>query len=250
MPSAAVLSFGFSHDGAGFAEIAAPCIKNRRISRLTAIRMRSEARSPPSVHKISIYRKKEVSFSWQEKMDPGETAQEIPLNEAGIDALSQLLAGALEQAAVNRKDIIRLRLAAEEILGLWKSEAGADTVCVFRCGSRLGRMYIEIAVPGKRMDPQEAATDAAGEMLCSRPAGTGGPLSDLFLSGRDQPPVPLPTRPQRISPLLQLLLSILGAGAAGMLLLALPAGAAQIAAGWSIRCLTRCWASCRRWPAP
>ena len=37
--------------------------------------------------------------------------KEIPLNEAGIDALSQLLAGALEQAAVNRKDIIRLCLS-------------------------------------------------------------------------------------------------------------------------------------------
>ena len=157
--------------------------------------------------------------------------KEIPLNEAGIDALSQLLAGALEQAAVNRKDIIRLRLAAEEILGLWKSEAGADTVCVFRCGSRLGRMYIEVAVPGKRMDPQEAATDAAGEMLCSNLLAQAG-LSPIYSYQDGINRLSLyPTRPQRISPLLQLLLSILGAGAAGMLLLALPAGAAQIAAG-------------------
>ena len=157
--------------------------------------------------------------------------KEIPLNEAGIDALSQLLAGALEQAAVNRKDIIRLRLAAEEILGLWKSEAGADTVCVFRCGSRLGRMYIEIAVPGKRMDPQEAATDAAGEMLCSNLLAQAG-LSPIYSYQDGINRLSLyPTRPQRISPLLQLLLSILGAGTAGMLLLALPAGAAQIAAG-------------------
>ena len=157
--------------------------------------------------------------------------KEIPLNEAGIDALSQLLAGALEQAAVNRKDIIRLRLAAEEILGLWKSEARADTVCVFRCGSRLGRMYIEVAVPGKRMDPQEAATDAAGEMLCSNLLAQAG-LSPIYSYQDGINRLSLyPTRPQRISPLLQLLLSILGAGAAGMLLLALPAGAAQIAAG-------------------
>ena len=44
--------------------------------------------------------------------------KDVPLDGGGIDTLSQLLSGALEQAGVNRKDTIRLRLAAEEILGL------------------------------------------------------------------------------------------------------------------------------------
>lgn len=64
--------------------------------------------------------------------------KEVPLNEAGIDTLSQLLSGALEQAGVNRKDIIRLRLAAEEILGLWSSRGEKETVCTFRCGHPAG----------------------------------------------------------------------------------------------------------------
>ena len=42
----------------------------------------------------------------------------VLLDAAGIDRLSALLTRGLEQAAVNRKDVIRLRLAAEELLGL------------------------------------------------------------------------------------------------------------------------------------
>ena len=73
--------------------------------------------------------------------------EEVALDEAGIDVLSQLLAEGLERAGVNRKDIIRLRLAVEEILGLWKSAAENEMVCTFRCGTRLGRRYIEITAP-------------------------------------------------------------------------------------------------------
>lgn len=93
--------------------------------------------------------------------------EEVKLDGAGIDQLSALLAQALEQAAVDRKDVIRLRLAAEEILGLWQSRLGEQTVCTFRCGTRLGRMYLEITAPGGRIDPDEAAADLAGQMLCS-----------------------------------------------------------------------------------
>ena len=93
--------------------------------------------------------------------------KDVPLDGGGIDTLSQLLSGALEQAGVNRKDTIRLRLAAEEILGLWRSRAERETVCTFRCGTRLGRMYIEITAPGSRIDPDEAAADMAGQLLCA-----------------------------------------------------------------------------------
>ena len=50
---------------------------------------------------------------------------------------AQLLAGALAQAAVGREDVIRPRLAAEEILGLWNSRSETEVVRTFRCGTLL-----------------------------------------------------------------------------------------------------------------
>ena len=156
---------------------------------------------------------------------------EVPLDEAGIDTLSELLAGALERAAVNRKDIIRLRLAAEEILGLWKSEGEKETVCIFRCGTRLGRMYIEITAPGKHMEPEDAAADVAGRMLCSNLLAQAG-LSPVYSYQDGINRLALyPTSPQKISPLLQLLLAIVSAVAVGAALLALPACVGEAAAG-------------------
>ena len=157
--------------------------------------------------------------------------KEVPLDEAGIDTLSQLLADALEQAAASRKDIIRLRLAVEEILGLWKSKSGKETVCTFRCGTRLGRMYLEITAPGRRVDPDEAAADTAGQMLCANLLAQAG-LSPVYSYQDGINRLSLyPARPQKISPLFQLLLAILGAGIAGAAILALPDGVGEVAAG-------------------
>lgn len=157
--------------------------------------------------------------------------KEVPLDEAGIDTISQLLADALEQAEVNRKDIIRLRLAVEEILGLWKSRGRKETVCTFRCGTRLGRMYLEITAPGERIDPDEAAADMAGRMLCSNLLAQAG-LSPVYSyqDGINRLAI-YPSKPQKISPLLQLLLAILGAVVTGVALLALPAPVREVASG-------------------
>ena len=157
--------------------------------------------------------------------------KDVPLDGGGIDTISQLLSGALEQAGVNRKDTIRLRLAAEEILGLWRSRAERETVCTFRCGTRLGRMYIEITAPGSRIDPDEAAADMAGQLLCANLLAQAG-LSPVYSYQDGINRLALyPARPQKISPLLQLLLAILSAVAVGAALLALPDWAGEAAAG-------------------
>ena len=115
----------------------------------------------------------------KDKLTLSKQRKEVPLDSAGIDALAQLLSDALERAGVHRKDIIRLRLAVEEILGLWRSDAEQETVCTFRCGTRLGRMYIEITAPGRRIDPDEAAADMAGQMLCANLLAQAG-LSPVY----------------------------------------------------------------------
>ena len=50
----------------------------------------------------------------------------------------------------SRRDVIRLQLAMVDILMLWRDALGEKTHCIFRCGSRMGRMYVEILVLGER----------------------------------------------------------------------------------------------------
>lgn len=78
--------------------------------------------------------------------------QPVTLNAEGIDRLSALLAEALVAAGTDRKDVVLLRLAMEDILMPWCNSLGEGARSVFRCGSRLGRMYIEIQVPGKQLE--------------------------------------------------------------------------------------------------
>lgn len=175
--------------------------------------------------------RKKFWFMMKKKLTLAKRREKVPLDSAGIDTLSQLLGGALEQAGIDRKDVIRLRLAVEEILGVWKSENEGQTVCTFRCGTRLGRMYIEITSPGRRIDPNEMATDMAGRMLCSNLLAQAG-LSPVYSYQDGINRLALyPSAPQKISPLLQLLLAILSAVAAGTVFLAMPAPAGEVVAG-------------------
>lgn len=167
----------------------------------------------------------------KEKLTLPRRREKVPLDGAGIDTLSQLLSAALEQAGVNRKDIIRLRLAVEEILGLWSSGEEKKPVCTFRCGTRLGRMYIEITAPGKRIDPDEAAANMAGRMLCSNLLAQAG-LSPAYSYQDGINRLALyPSKPPKISPLLQLLMAILGAVVVGVGILALPSAVGETATG-------------------
>lgn len=167
----------------------------------------------------------------KEKLTLPRRREKVPLDGAGIDTLSRLLSAALEQAGVNRKDIIRLRLAVEEILGLWSSGEEKKPVCTFRCGTRLGRMYIEITAPGKRIDPDEAAADMAGRMLCSNLLAQAG-LSPAYSYQDGINRLALyPSKLPKISPLLQLLMAILGAVVVGVGILALPSAVGEMATG-------------------
>ena len=122
-------------------------------------------------------------------------------------------------------------MAVEEILGMWSSREEKEVACTFQCGTRLGRMYIEIAVPGKRIDPDEAAADMAGRMLCFDLLAQAG-LSPVYSyqDGVNRLSI-YPSRPQRLSPMFQLLLAILGAAVLGAALLALPPYVGEVAIG-------------------
>lgn len=150
--------------------------------------------------------------------------QTVALGAAGIDQLSQLTADALSQAGADRKDVVRLRLAVEEILALWERVLGDGTPCVFQCGTRLGRMYVYVTAEGRRVDPGEMGSEETEGLLCSGLLAQAGlSLTYTYKDGINRLEM-YPAKPRRLSSLAQLVLSIAAAVAVGLLCLALPTG--------------------------
>ena len=155
--------------------------------------------------------------------------ESVPLDGAGIDRLSQLLVEALTQAEADRKDILRLRLALEDALALWLPVMPAGSVCTFRCGARLGRMFAEVSVPGPRIDPAELDQEG-GSLYSGLTAQAGLALTWQYRDGANCLTV-CPPRRQRLSSLAQLILSFGAAAACGAALLAAPVPVRAAAAG-------------------
>lgn len=77
------------------------------------------------------------------------------LSAETIDIISQLAEGALAENGTGQKDILRIRLSMEEILGLWLEKLGAAGV-IYKAGEKFGRPYIEVWVEGVQTSPENA----------------------------------------------------------------------------------------------
>ena len=87
---------------------------------------------------------------------------------------------------------------------------GEGARSVFRRGSRLGRMYIEIQVPGERLEPLEIGEEADGLLYLTLLAQAG--LSPVYSYRDGQNRLALyPPKPQRMNPLIQLVLALAAA---------------------------------------
>ena len=68
-----------------------------------------------------------------------------------IDAVSEICVQTLTEAEADKKDIIRLRLSLEEILGVWLESLSGALVHV-ESGKTFGRPFLKISVEGPAMD--------------------------------------------------------------------------------------------------
>ncbi len=69
-----------------------------------------------------------------------------------IDAVSEICVQTLTEAGADKKDIIRIRLSLEEILGVWLESLAGALVHV-DCGQKFGRAFLKISVDGPAIDP-------------------------------------------------------------------------------------------------
>jgi len=77
------------------------------------------------------------------------------LDGKSIDQIAELLTQNLSGKKSNSKDILRLRLSVEEVLGVWSERLGKDTECEVETGKSFGRNYLILSVAGPECDPTE-----------------------------------------------------------------------------------------------
>ena len=79
--------------------------------------------------------------------------RKLALSNAGIDTAADEAEQFLSEANVDGKDILRIRLAMEEALLNYQGALGENGSFSVRYVKRLGRLRIELSVPGLRYDP-------------------------------------------------------------------------------------------------
>ena len=90
------------------------------------------------------------------------------MTDEGIDAVSAHI-GTLLEGAAKRREILRIRLAAEDVLTLWKNTPGSASVCGVQYCVRLGQRSIRLSVTGSDINPNaecgQNELDAAGNVI-------------------------------------------------------------------------------------
>ncbi|MCF0247254.1 MAG: cation:dicarboxylase symporter family transporter, partial [Synergistes sp.] len=90
----------------------------------------------------------------------------------------------LAEAKVDKKDILRIRLSLEEILGVWLERlGGANAVCIK--GKRGRRNFIEFSVEGPQLDPGDEENEAEFLLTSHLLANAGLALSYSYKNGRN-----------------------------------------------------------------
>ncbi len=98
-------------------------------------------------------------------------SEKFNLSEQTIDKVSEICVQTLTEAGADKKDIIRLRLSLEEILGVWLASLRGALVHV-DCGQKFGRVFLKVSVDGPAMD--DAWEDDETFLLSSRMLSQAG----------------------------------------------------------------------------
>ena len=85
--------------------------------------------------------------------------REIPLNEQGIDLVSQALNRVLEDSKCEHKQTVRLRLAIEEALLNWKDAGLAGQLVAVTLLKRFRKYVVQLKVKGLKHDPLHHFSD-------------------------------------------------------------------------------------------
>lgn len=92
----------------------------------------------------------------------------FPLTDHGIDTASVHISGLLE-GVVERREILRIRLAAEDVLILWRNTLGNEAVCVIQYCVHLGQRSLRLSATGPSVNPNtdntQSELDTVGNII-------------------------------------------------------------------------------------
>ena len=77
------------------------------------------------------------------------------LSNLNIDIISEEIGEFLNKCKVDRKDAMRIKLAAEGTLLNYQEQFGEEQAVAFECGKRFGRPRIELRFPSARFNPMK-----------------------------------------------------------------------------------------------
>ena len=94
-------------------------------------------------------------------------SETFDLSARAIDEVSEICVRTLTEAGADRKDIIRLRLSLEEILGVWLESLEGAPVHV-ESGKSFGRAFLRVGVEGPAMDAWDSEALVLSSHLLSQ----------------------------------------------------------------------------------
>lgn len=109
-----------------------------------------------------------------------QSKEEFILSAETIDRLSRLLAEALTEAGTDKKDVVRIRLSLEEILGVWLKKLEGRAV-YYKTVQRFGRLSVEVCVEGMQINEDEEDLLFSNRLL----AQAGLALNYFYKNGRN-----------------------------------------------------------------
>lgn len=116
----------------------------------------------------------------------------FPLTNEGIDAAS-IHINTLLQQILGRRETLRIRLAAEDVLNLWKNTPGSADLCTVQYCIRPGQRSIRVSVAGPSVNPntdcEESELGAAGNVILEN---LGLSPTYRYLKGVNQVDFPVP----------------------------------------------------------
>lgn len=138
--------------------------------------------------------------------------EKFTMSAQTIDRISAICIQALGEAEADKKDIARIRLSLEEILGVWLESLEGAPVCV-DCGGKFGRSFLEVSVTGPRTDAwaEEEALLFSNRLL----AQAGLSLVYTYKNGKNCLSCSLPKKAP-MGQMTQLLLAVVLAVTAGI----------------------------------
>lgn len=78
--------------------------------------------------------------------------QDYTLTNHDIDVVRHEVETFCERANGEKRDILRMRLAVEEILLKYQEAFGTKGTFQFQCRKRINRLYASFSIPGERND--------------------------------------------------------------------------------------------------